>query len=97
MLNIFISVVMKSTISSQIRNAATFRLKSSQRLLWGIFNHDYYFNLFKKIILLIFSLKRHLIKIATYVKGKLPQAKILFWDDMMHGMPEKVLETYVSY
>ena len=32
---------------------------------------------------------------AKHVKSKLPNAKIIFWDDMMHGMHEEELQKYV--
>ena len=32
---------------------------------------------------------------ANHVKSKLPNAKIIFWDDMMRGMNEEVLKKYV--
>ena len=34
---------------------------------------------------------------ATYVRQKLPNAKIMFWDDMLHNMDEGKLLGFVSY
>lgn len=36
----------------------------------------------------------HLVKIATYIRTKIPNVKIIFWDDMMHGMDEMSLIPY---
>lgn len=36
----------------------------------------------------------HTIKIATHVRERLPKAKILIWDDMLHNMEESTIELY---
>ena len=36
-----------------------------------------------------------MIKIATYIRSKLPKAKILFWDDMVQNMDENLLVAFV--
>jgi hexosaminidase len=33
----------------------------------------------------------HLTKVAAHVRSKLPKAKILIWDDMLHNMDESVM------
>ena len=38
----------------------------------------------------------HLIRVASHVQLKLPKAKILIWDDMLHGMDELTIQKYVS-
>lgn len=34
---------------------------------------------------------RHLVKIASHVRSKIPNVKVIFWDDMMHGIEESML------
>lgn len=36
----------------------------------------------------------HLTRVAEHVRTKLPKAKILIWDDMLHNMEESVMEQY---
>ncbi|CAF0942961.1 unnamed protein product [Brachionus calyciflorus] len=36
----------------------------------------------------------HLVKIANHIRSKIPNVKIIFWDDMMHGMDETSLLMY---
>lgn len=38
----------------------------------------------------------HLVQIATYVRKQLPNAKIMFWDDMLQGMNEDSLTKFKS-
>jgi len=43
----------------------------------------------------LFLLKRHIVKIASHIKGKLPNVKIMIWDDMLHSIGENVLTEHV--
>lgn len=36
----------------------------------------------------------HLTKVAAHIKSKLPKAKILIWDDMLHNMDEAIMENF---
>lgn len=37
----------------------------------------------------------HVIKIASYVRKKIPNAKIIIWDDMLHSISEGFLQQNV--
>lgn len=39
---------------------------------------------------------RHVLNIASHVRSRSPKTKILFWDDMMRGMPDALLRKYVT-
>jgi hypothetical protein len=38
----------------------------------------------------------HVTRVAGHVRKRLPKAKVLIWDDMLHSMDETTMETFVS-
>lgn len=39
----------------------------------------------------------HLIRVASHVKERLPNARIIIWDDMLHNMDEAELISFVYF
>ena len=36
-------------------------------------------------------------RIASHIRGKIPDARIIIWNDMMNNLPDYIVEKYVSF